>query len=291
MFRHKPVLLNEVLQIFSKLKEGSLIVDCTLGGGGHSKELLKKGFRVIGIDRDPEAIEAARNNLRSFEEVVFINDNFVNLRQVLDRLGVETVNGILMDLGVSTHQLEEEERGFGFQGPLDMRMDKRQELTAERIVNEYSEQELRRILFDYGEKAFARRIARRIIEYRAKRRIEGAEELLEIIRRSMPARYRYTREHHWATPTFRALRIEVNRDIENLRTFLNLFLNCLSRGGILAVVSFHSIEDRIIKHKFRELAKEGKVELLNKKPITASEEEIKENPKSRRAKLRAIKKL
>jgi len=291
VFKHKPVLLNEVLRIFSKLKEGSLIVDCTLGGGGHSKELLKQGFRVIGVDRDPEAIKAAEENLRSFEEIVFVNDNFVNLRQVLDRLGVEIVSGILMDLGVSTYQLEEEERGFGFEGSLDMRMDKRQELTAESIVNEYSEQELRRILFDYGEKAFAGSIARRIIEYRAEKRIEGARELLEIIRRSMPARYRYTREHHWATPTFRALRIEVNRDIDNLRTFLNLFPNCLSRGGILTVISFHSIEDRIVKHKFRELTKEGKVELLNKKPITASEEEITENPKSRRAKLRAIKKL
>jgi 16S rRNA (cytosine1402-N4)-methyltransferase len=291
MFRHEPVLLKEVLEVFSGLKEGSLIVDCTLGKGGHSKELLKRGFNIIGIDRDPEAIEAAKENLKGFEEIVFVNDNFVNLRDILDRLGVKIVDGILMDLGVSTYQLEEEERGFGFEGPLDMRMDPKQELISEKIVNEYPEQELSRILFDYGERRFAGRIARKIVEYRAGKRIERAEELLEIIRQSMPARYRFSRKHHWATPTFRALRIEVNKDIENLQRFLDLFPDCLSKDGFLAVISFHSIEDRIVKHKFRDLAKEGKIELLNKKPIVASEEEIMENPKSKRAKLRAVKKL
>jgi len=291
MFKHKPVLLKEILEIFSRLKEGSLIVDCTLGGGGHAKELLKRGFNIIGIDRDAEAIEAAKENLRGFEEIVFINDNFVNLREILGRLGVKVVDGFLMDLGVSTHQLEEEERGFGFEGPLDMRMDQRQELTAEKVVNEYQEERLSEILYDYGEKRFAERIARKIVEYRSKKKIERAEELLEIVEHSTPARYRFSREHHWATPTFRALRIEVNQDIENLQRFLDLFPDCLSREGILTIISFHSIEDRIVKHRFRELVKEGKVELLNKKPIVASKEEVIENPKSKRAKLRAIKKL
>lgn len=291
VFKHEPVLLNEVLQILSKLKKGSLIVDCTLGGGGHSKELLKQGFRVIGIDRDSKAFEAAKENLKGFEKTVFVNDNFVNLRHILDRLGVETADGILMDLGLSTYQLEEEERGFGFQGPLDMRMDRKQELTAEKVVNEYSEQRLSKILLDYGERAFARRIAKGIVEHRAEKRIVRAEELLEIVKQSMPARYRFSREHHWATPTFRALRIETNKDIENLRSFLDFFLGCLSRYGILATISFHSIEDRLVKHRFRELAREGKIELLNKKPITACREEIMKNPKSKRAKLRAIRKL
>jgi len=283
--------LNEVLEIFSELKEGSLIVDCTLGKGGHSKELLRRGFRVIGIDRDPEAIEAAKENLRGFEKIVFVNDDFVNLKGVLTELGVKSVDGILMDLGVSTYQLEEKERGFGFEGPLDMRMDRRQELTAEKIVNEYPEQELSNILFDHGERRFARRIARRIVEHRARKRIERAEELLEIIKDSMPVPYRFSREHHWATPTFRALRMEVNKELENLRIFLGLFLDCLSKDGVVAIISFHSIEDRIVKHKFRELAKEEKIELLSKKPIVASEEETMENPKSKRAKLRAVKKL
>jgi len=291
MFRHEPVLLKEVLEVFIRLKGGSIIVDCTLGKGGHSKELLRRGFRVIGIDRDLEAIEAAKENLKGFERMVFMKDNFVNLKGILGELKVEAVDGILMDLGVSTYQLEEEERGFGFEGPLDMRMDRRQELTAEKVVNEYSEQEISRTLFDFGERRFAGKIARRIVEYRAGKRIERAKELLEIVEQSMPARYRFSREHHWATPTFRALRMEVNRDVENLRVFLDLFLDCLSKDGILAIISFHSIEDRIVKHKFRELAKEGRIELLNKKPITASEEEIMKNPKSKRAKLRAVKKV
>jgi 16S rRNA (cytosine1402-N4)-methyltransferase len=291
MFRHEPVLLKEVFEVFSRLREGSLIVDCTLGGGGHSKEMLRHGFRVIGIDRDSEAIEAAKENLKGFEEISFVNDNFVNLKEILSRLRVEAVDGILMDLGVSTYQLEEEERGFGFEGLLDMRMDRRQELTAEKVVNEYSEQELSRILFDYGERRFAGKIAKSIVEYRAGKRIERAEELLEIVEQSMPARYRFSREHHWATPTFRALRMEVNRDMENLRVFLDLFLDCLSKDGMLAIISFHSIEDRIVKHELRELAKEGRIELLNKKPTIASKEETTRNPKSKRAKLRAVKKL
>jgi len=286
---HKPVLVNEILEIFKRLDKG-IIVDCTLGLGGHSKELAKN-FKIIGVDRDEKAIEKAGENLKEYKNIIYVHDNFVHLRKILDKLKIKEADGILLDLGVSSYQLEDEKRGFGFSGKLDMREDSSQDLTAEKIVNEYSEEELARILYEYGEKVFARAIARNIVEAREKVRIEKAEQLLGIIKSGMPPRYRFSRKGHWATPSFRALRIEVNKDIENLKIFLGSFLNCLRKEGIIAVISFHSIEDRIIKNKFKELAKEKKIELLMKKPVVAGEEEIKTNRKAKRAKLRAAKKI
>lgn len=286
---HIPVLVHEVLGGFKSLKSGSLIADCTLGMGGHSKELLKHGYNVIGIDRDENAIKKARENLKDFKNIRFVHDNFINLREVLNKLNIKRVSGILIDLGVSSYQLEDESRGFGFTGKLDMRMDSSQELTAEKIVNEYSEDKLKKVLFDYGEKSFAGAIARKIVEVRKKKIIGSAEELFEIVKSCMPGKYRYSREHHWATPSFRALRIEVNKDIENISNFE--FLDCLENGGILEVISFHSIEDDAVKDKLIKLEKEKKIEILTKEPIEASPEEIKFNPKSLRAKLRIVKKI
>lgn len=286
---HIPVLVHEVLDGFKDLKKESLIVDCTLGMGGHSRELLKRGYNIIGIDRDENAIKKAKENLKDFKNIRFVHDNFINLRKIMDKLKIKNVSGILIDLGVSSYQLEDESRGFGFAGKLDMRMDIQQELTAEKIINEYPEDRLKKILFDYGEKSFAGAISRKIVENRKKKRIENAEELFEIIKNCMPGKYRYSREHHWATPTFRALRIEVNNDIENISNFE--FLDCLEKNGILEVISFHSIEDDIIKYKFIQLEKEKKIEILTKEPIEASAEEIRFNAKSLRAKLRIIKKI
>lgn len=291
MLKHKPVMVNEVSNAFCSLKKSSLIVDCTLGLGGHSKELLGIGYKVIGIDQDKNAIDIAKENLNGIIGVTYIKDNFINLRKILDDLKIDFVDGILLDLGVSTYQLENKERGFGFEGPLDMRMDSSQELTAEIVVNEYSEERLSKLLFEYGEKIFARKIARKIVEFRNLSRINRGEELLEIIKKCMPPKYRFSREHHWATPAFRAIRMEVNKDIENLKIFLDRFLDCLKKNGIIAIISFHSIEDRLVKHKFRELEKQHKIQVLTKKPIEASEEEIKENPKEKRAKLRIANKI
>lgn len=286
---HIPVLVREVLDGFKSVETKGLIVDCTLGMGGHSKALLKKGYNVIGIDRDENAIDKAKENLKDFKNIRFVHDNFINLRKILNKLKVKKVSGILVDLGVSSYQLEDESRGFGFTGKLDMRMDSSQELTAEKVVNEYSEDKLKKVLFDYGEKSFAGSIAKKIVENRKKKRIESAEELFEIVKNCMPGKYRYSREHHWATPTFRALRIEVNNDIENISNFE--FLDCLEDGGILEVISFHSIEDDIVKNKFIQLEKEDKIEILTKEAISASPEEIKFNVKALRAKLRIVKRL
>ena len=291
MLSHKPVLVREVLNAFGCLKKGSIISDCTLGMGGHTREFLINGYRVIGIDRDENALDKAKDNLKEFGNISYARNNFIDLRKILDGLNIKAVDGILVDLGVSTYQLEDDSRGFGFTGRLDMRMDTLQELTAEKIVNEYAEDRISNLLFENGERAFARKIARRIVETRKIKRIENAEELLEIIKRCMPPRYRFSRKHHWATPTFRALRIEVNNDIGNLKSFLDSFLECLNKEGIISIISFHSIEDRIVKHKFKELAKLGKIKILTKKPIESSESEIKENPKELRAKMRVAKKV
>lgn len=290
-YTHEPVLVSEVVRVLSALPRGSLIVDCTLGKGGHSMALLERGYRVLGIDRDVDAVSAARENLKQFRGMEYVHGNFVNLRRILDDFGVGMADGILVDLGVSTFQLEDEARGFGFRGPLDMRMDQTQELTAETVVNTYSEDELSRVLFEFGEKRFARRIAHAIVEHRREAPIQGGEELLQIVEESMPARYRFSRLHHWATPAFRAIRMEVNKDLDNLEKLLHSFPESLRQGGIMVVISFHSMEDRIVKHRFRELELSGVVQILTKKPVLARGDETSRNPKSARAKLRAIEKL
>ncbi|MGD9275942.1 MAG: 16S rRNA (cytosine(1402)-N(4))-methyltransferase RsmH [Candidatus Pacearchaeota archaeon] len=282
-FSHISIMPNEVLEAFSDLKKESIIVDGTLGKGGHSKLLLERGFHIIGTDRDKDAIEEVKKNLKN-KNIKIFHDNFSDIKKVLKKTKVNLVSGILLDLGVSTYQLENKERGFGFAGKLDMRMNQQQKTTAEEIVNDYDEKTLSRIFKKYGEKVYYKEIAKNIIKKRKEKRITSGEELVEVIKMSMPHRYRKTRKHHWATPVFRALRIEVNRDFENLEKFLNDFKDCLESGGILCIITFHSLEERIIKTKIKLLKKQG-VRLVTKKGIIATEQEIRKNPKAKRAKL------
>jgi 16S rRNA (cytosine1402-N4)-methyltransferase len=285
MFTHIPVLPQEVLDNFNSLKKDSLIIDGTLGKGGHSKLLLEKGFQVIGIDRDLDAFNEACENLKEFNNFQGIKGNFSEIRGILDKLKIKKVNGILLDTGISTYQLENSSRGFGFDGNLDMRMDQEQELTAKKIINEYPEKQLAYILYKYGEKVNSKEIARKIVEYRKKKKIETGGELLKLIKYSMDERYRASRKHHWATPTFRALRIEVNQDYEHLEKFFSLIKNCVESGGIIEIITFHSIEEEIVKKRFKDLEKKGVIKILTKKPIEGSLKEIAKNPKTKRAKL------
>ena len=285
MFKHIPVLPEEVLENFRSLKEGEIIVDGTLGKGGHSKLLLENGFEVIGVDRDKEAIEEAKRNLENFDKIKIVHNNFSNIKEVLSKLEIKKVGGILLDLGVSTHQLEKAGRGFGFVGELDMRMNQDQKLTAKEVVNEYPERKLAQILYKNGERVNARKIARKIAEYRKKNKIETGGQLLKLVKYSMDERYRKSRKHHWATPTFRALRIEVNKDFENVEKFLNVFRDCLKQKGILQIITFHSIEEKIVRKKLRELKQKKKIKLITKRPFEATQKEITKNPKSKRAKL------
>jgi 16S rRNA (cytosine1402-N4)-methyltransferase len=198
---------------------------------------------------------------------------------------IKKVSGILLDLGVSTYQLETPERGFGFLGELDMRMDQTQKLTAKEILNTYSEERLAEVLYKYGERVNARKIARKITQYREKNEISTAGQLVKLIKDSLDERYRKSRKHHWATPTFRALRIEVNKDFENLENFLETFPEILNEKGILSIITFHTLEDSIVRKKLRELKQRKTIKLITKKPILASQKEISKNPKSKRAKL------
>jgi 16S rRNA (cytosine1402-N4)-methyltransferase len=285
MLKHIPVLAKEVLENFKNIKKNGLIIDGTLGRGGHSKILLENGFRVIGLDRDKEAIEESKRNLGESEKIKIFHGNFSEINKILSKLGIEKVEGILLDLGVSTPQLEKLERGFGFKGKLDMRMDQTQKLTAEKVVNEYPENRLAQLLFDYGERVNAKKIASKIAECREKNKIKTGEQLIKLIENSMDERYRKSRKHHWATPTFRALRIEVNKDYEHLDKFLKDFKNFLKPKGILQIITFHSIEENFVRKELRNLKQKKIIKLLTKKPIEATQIEISQNPKAKRAKL------
>ncbi len=284
---HIPVLLEESTELLLG-NGGKLYLDCTLGLGGHTRRILEKNPEafVIGIDRDEEAIELAKKNLKEFEGRFSIyKADFAYLDEVLRAEGIDKVDGILFDLGVSMLQLKSE-RGFSFQidAPLDMRMDKEQKLTAYRVVNEYPEKELARIIWEYGEERLSRKIARAIVQYRKKKPIETTKELADIVLSVYPERLKHGRIHP-ATKTFQAIRIEVNKELESLRTALEKTPDLLNPGGRLVVISFHSLEDRIVKNFFREHSHLFRI--LTKKPITPSEEEIRMNPASRSAKLRA----
>ncbi|WP_461829944.1 16S rRNA (cytosine(1402)-N(4))-methyltransferase RsmH [Aquifex sp.] len=290
---HKPVLLKESVQLLTE-NGGKIYVDSTLGLGGHAKEILKQreDIFLVGIDKDDEAIQIAKENLKEFEgRFVIYKADFKDFDLVLEEEGIEKVDGILFDLGTSMLQLKSE-RGFSFQidAPLDMRMDKEQTLTAYKVVNQYSERELARIIKEYGEEKFAKRIARAIVQRRKKKPIETTGELVEVILSAVPEPYKHGRIHP-ATRTFQAIRIEVNKELESLREALYKTPDYLNTKGRLVVISFHSLEDRIVKHFMKEKEKEGIFKILTKKPITPSEEEVKENPASRSAKLRAAERV
>ncbi len=325
---HKPVLLNESIEALN-LKKGDIVVDATLGGGGHSAEILKKiipAGLLIAIDTDPEAIRKFKDNLKKSnlklkaENLKLINDNFSNLGEVLFSLKISGVDAILADFGISSDQLKETDRGFSFQtdAPLDMRMDRTSGTTAADIVNYLSQKDLERILRDYGDERYARRIAQSIAKQRKIKPIKKTFELVSIIEKAVPGYYKH-QKIHFATKTFQALRIEVNKEFENIRKFLPQAIDALKKGGRLAVISFHSGEDRIVKNIFRENAGgciclpanaahqalqagppeeiiygrrcKPKIKIITKKPIAPSEEEIRNNPRSRSAKLRVIEKL
>jgi 16S rRNA (cytosine1402-N4)-methyltransferase len=287
---HLPVMLREVIDMLSP-QEGGTYIDATVGLGGHSEEILNmigQDGRVIGIDRDEEALRRTTARLHD-DRLVLRQGSFSRIEDLLGSAGVREADGVLFDLGVSMMQFKDLERGFSFSSDerLDMRMDISQELSAWDVVNRYSEKELVRILREYGEEYKALRIARVIGDYRVTKSIDTCEQLADIVARSVGRKGRI----HPATKTFQALRIEVNREIDELKEGLDASLRILKRGGRLCVISYHSLEDRVVKHFMRTKAKEGQLRLLVKKPVVPDMREIRGNPSSRSAKLRGAERL
>ncbi len=290
---HKTVLLKETIDGLN-LSSNSVVLDCTFGGGGHSLEICKKypGIKVVALDQDKGAFKKAENKFKGLNcDITFLNTNFKDLDKVL----LEKVDGIIFDLGLSSDQLENSMRGFSFQKdePLLMTMKENpseEDLTAEDIVNTWEEKSLADIIYGYGEERFSRRIAKGIVEARSEKRIKTTFDLVEIISKTVPAAYRRGRLH-FATRTFQALRIAVNDELRILETGLEKGFILLKGGGRMSVISFHSLEDRIVKKFYKALEKEGKVILINKKPILESEKELKNNPRARSAKLRILEKI
>lgn len=291
-FEHQSVLLHEAID-YLNLRPGGVIFDCTLGGGGHSLEILRRvspGGRLIGIDQDLTAIKAAGELLAGHSAFSAVHDSFGNIADIVGRLGLDGADGFLFDLGVSSPQLDIPERGFSYMadGPLDMRMDRRSPQTAADLVNSAGVGELTRIISEYGEERWAGRIAQFIERDRRRKPIETTAELVEVIKAAIPAGARRNGPHP-AKRTFQALRIAVNRELDVLEEGLRAAAGCLRAGGRLVVISFHSLEDRCVKHTLRELAATDpeKLRVLTKKPVYPSEDELRENPRARSAKLRA----
>ncbi len=309
-FYHQPVMLDEVLK-FLKVKAGGMYVDATIGGGGHSYHILEKSSpngKLLGIDRDMEALEASKEKLKKFSDrVTLVHDKHENIKFILYMHGWKQVDGILIDLGVSSHQIDKQYRGFSYMhdGPLDMRMNMEDKLTAKDIVNNYSENELAHIIKTYGEEKWSARIAKFIVNARKVSEIKTTKELVKIIDAAIPVKARQ-KESHPAKRTFQALRIATNNELTELDTTLKNAVSGLKPGGRLVVISFHSLEDRIVKNTFKELAltcscppklpvcicnQKPEVKIITKKAITASSDELKKNTRSKSAKLRVVEKL
>ena len=301
---HIPVLTKEVLHYLNFKKGGGVYIDCTLGGGGHSKAILKNIYPdglLIDIDQDIEAIEAAKVELKNFPgKVKLVKGNFRNLEDILSDLKLEAVSGIIFDLGVSSHQLKEKERGFSFRedSHLDMRMDQTQKFDASILINRYTEKELIGIFERYGEERLSKRIARLIVTERQKKPITTTRQLADLVIRALPkTKKRKKWRIHPATRVFQAIRIEVNQELKALEKGLNQAINVLDDKGRICVISYHSLEDRIVKTLFKEVKREGiaqknyGLKILTKKPIRPSSEEVKKNPKARSAKLRVAEKI
>ena len=304
-FVHKSVLLKETIDGL-KIKPDGIYVDGTLGGGGHASEVARrlsgKGS-IIGIDQDAAAIEAAGIRLKDFgEKVTIVRSNYCDMKSQLGKLGIDKVDGIVLDLGVSSYQLDTAERGFSYRedAPLDMRMDRRQKMTARDIVNDYEERELYRVIRDYGEDKFAKNIAKHIVAARQKAPIETTGQLTEIIRASIPMKFQ-KKSGHPAKRTFQAIRIELNQELEVLKNSLDAMIDLLNPGGRLCIITFHSLEDRIVKSAFRKnenpctcpsdfpvcvCGKISKGSIITRKPILPSKEEMEENSRAKSAKLR-----
>lgn len=306
-FQHKPVMLNEVIDSLKIRPEGTY-VDGTLGGAGHSSQIARRlsgEGRLFGFDQDAAAIEAAAKRLEPYKDrVSIIRSNYSEMRERLSELGVRSADGILLDLGVSSYQLDDAQRGFSYRAdaPLDMRMDQRQKLSAREVVNGYSIGELTRVIREYGEERFARNIAKHITAEREKKPIETTGELISIIKAAIPAKAREGGGHP-AKRTFQAIRIEVNRELDVLSDSLDGMIDLLADGGRICVITFHSLEDRIVKEVFRRnenpctcppefpvcvCGKKSKGHVITRKPIIPSEEETEENPRSKSAKLRVF---
>ncbi len=306
-FKHKPVLLDETINGLN-IKPNGIYVDGTLGGAGHSDHILKrlssKGL-LIGIDRDEEALSAAKERLKDFQNVKYVHGNHDEIEEILKELDIDKVDGILLDLGVSSYQLDQRERGFSYLGnnELDMRMDKSQELTAKEVINNYPEEKLANIIYEYGEERFSRQIAKNVCEYRKSKKIETTEELVQIIEKSIPSFAK--KDGHPAKRTFQAIRIEVNDEIRPLYETVRKNIKHLKPGGRLCIITFHSLEDRAVKNAYIDaqgkctcpkdlpycvcgVKSEGKI--INKKPIIATKEEQEENSRSKSAKLRIFEK-
>ena len=309
-FSHFSVLLQECMDGLD-IKPNGIYIDGTCGGAGHSSVIasrLGEGGKLIGLDQDETAVKVATQRLSVFgERAMVVRSNFCELGRVCEELGIESIDGLLLDLGVSSYQLDTPERGFSYQAdaPLDMRMDIRNPLTARTVVNEYSEDKLRKILFEYGEERFSSRIASNIVRARESASIETTGELVEIIKRSIPAHAR-DGGHHPAKRSFQALRIEVNAELDVIAPAIKSAVRLLKKGGRIAIITFHSLEDRIVKQAFADLAsgctcpksfpvcvcgKKPICKVITKKPILPSVEELEVNPRSRSAKLRVAEKL
>lgn len=310
-FEHTPVLLNECINGLNIVSDG-IYVDCTLGGAGHSSHIASKlndKGMLVGIDQDADAIKAAGERLAGFKNVRYVRDNFSNIKNIAENLGLgqESINGFLLDLGVSSHQLDEADRGFSYNhnAPLDMRMDQRRPLSAYVVVNEYTKEELTRIIKDYGEERWAKRIAEFIINERKIKPIETTFELVSVIKKAVPKGARADGPHP-AKRTFQAIRIEVNNELGILENTINDMADLLKTGGRICVITFHSLEDRIIKNVFRNLenpctcprdfpvcvcGKKPKVKVITRKPILPGEEELLNNRRAHSAKLRIAEKI
>ena len=307
IFEHKSVLLYETVDSLN-IKPDGIYVDGTLGGGGHAYEVagrLGENGRLIGIDQDADAIKAATERLEPFKEkVTIVRSNYRNIREVLTGLGIQKVDGIYLDLGVSSYQLDTAERGFTYRenAPLDMRMDQRNEKTAADIVNDYTEMELFRVIRDYGEDKFAKNIAKHIVRARENGRIETTDQLVEIIKAAIPAKMRMEGGHP-AKRTFQAIRIELNKELEVLTDSIDTMIDLLNPDGRLSIITFHSLEDRIVKLRFRDnenpcvcppnlpvcvCGKKSKGKVITRKPIIPADEEIEENKRSKSSKLRVF---
>lgn len=305
-FKHISVLLDETIESLSIKKDG-LYVDGTLGGGGHSLEILKRGGRLIGIDRDKDALRAAEKRLADFENKILIHDNFCNIKEIFKNLGIDKADGFLLDLGVSSYQFDEGERGFSYNydAPLDMRMDRDSKLSAYDVINGYSRDELFRIIRDYGEEKWAKRIAEFIVKERQTEPIDTTFKLTSVIKKAVPKGARSGGAHP-SKRTFQAIRIEVNNELGILEGAIEDMSELLKPGGRISIITFHSLEDRIVKQTFRRLenpctcprdfpicvcGKKPVLKIINGKPITAGKEELLSNNRAHSAKLRTAEKL
>lgn len=309
-FHHVSVLLDECIDNLN-IKPDGVYVDCTMGGAGHSKEIVKrlsKDGLFIGFDQDINAINTARERLSEYSDrVKFVHSNFQNLKSELEKIGISKIDGVLADLGVSSHQLDEADRGFSYMqdAPLDMRMDIRCSFSAYDVVNTYSEEELAKIIKDYGEDNWAKRIAKFIVDGRQEKNIETTGELVEIIKKAIPKKARIDGPHP-AKRTFQAIRIEVNNELGVITEMIDDAASIMNEGGRICIITFHSLEDRIVKNAFRDLAtdcicpphiplcqcdKEALVKVISRKPILPTDKEVEENPRSRSAKLRVAERI